>query len=134
MDLETGTGGKIANPSASQIAEELAALPGGVDSFAILSRDELTYIQTTGGPSAGFLLEYQEGSLDQHYRSTEETLSLSTITNAFQLYAAEDPSWRPLVTWKRDDPSQYSAGFPFLPVALIAAVVLGLTLWCWRAA
>ncbi len=110
------------------------ALPGGVDSFAILSRDELTYLQAGGGPSEGFLLEYQEGSLDQHYRSSEESLSLSTVTSAFRLYAAEDPSWRSGVTWKRDDLDQYSAGFPLLAIALITAAVLGLILWWWRAA
>jgi hypothetical protein len=134
MDLETGTGRTIANPSESQIAEALAALPGGDDSFAILARDELTYIQTAGSPSEGFLLEYQAGSLDQHHRSTENTLPLSTVTNAFQRYAAEDPSWRSLVTWQRDAPSPQAARFPLLPVAVLAAALLGLALWWWRAA
>jgi hypothetical protein len=40
MNFETNTGRKIADPSASQIAAELASLSGG-DSFAILSRDDI---------------------------------------------------------------------------------------------
>ena len=132
MNLETGTGRKIANPLPSQIAEELTALPGGVDSFAILSRDAPTYIQTSGSPSEGFVLEYQATSTDQHYRSIERALPLGTVANAFQLYAAEDPAWRSLVSWERDDLGQYSSGFPALPVALVLAALLGLVLWWWR--
>lgn len=131
MNLETSAGQKLANPSASQIAEQLATLPAGVGSFAILLRDELTYIETAGAPSEGFILEYQDGSIEEHYRSTEENLPLSTVTNVFQLYAVGDPSWPSLATWEHDD---LRRGFPLLPVALIAAVVLGLVLWWWRAA
>ncbi len=103
MNLETGTGRQLADPSASQIAEELAALSSGGDSFAVLSRDELTYIQAAGARSEGFILEYQAGSIDQHYRSTDSNLPLSTVTDAFQLYAAEDSSWQSRTTWRRED-------------------------------
>ena len=102
MNLETNTGRKLADPSASQIADELAALPGG-DSFAILSRDELTYVQAAGARTEGFVLEYQTGSIDQHYRSTDSNLPLSTVTDVFQRYAAEDDSWQSRTAWRRDD-------------------------------
>lgn len=134
MNLETDAGRKLANPSASQIAEELEALSGRADSYAILSRDERSYIQAAGGPSEGFLLEYQEGSIEQHYRSTQSNLPLTTVTNAFQLYAADDSSWRSLVPWEHDDLSQHSGGLRLLPLFLIVAALAGLALWWWRAA
>jgi hypothetical protein len=133
LEFETGSGPKIFEPTSSQIAEELAALPGGIDSFAILSHDEMTYIQAAGGASERFLLEYQEGSIDQHYRSTSNDLSLSTVTEAFSLYASGDPSWKSLATWEREDLSQYSPAFPLLPMALIGAAILALIAWLWRA-
>ncbi len=102
MNFETNTGRKIADPSASQIAAELASLSGG-DSFAILSRDDLTYVQAAGTRREGFVLEYQEGSLDQHYRSTENNLHLSTVTDVFQLYGAEDSAWQSRTSWRRED-------------------------------
>ena len=104
MDFETDAGRKIADPSASQIAAELASLPDG-GSFAILSlsRDNLTYVQALGNRTEGFILEYQSGSLDQHYRSTEDNLNLSTVTDVFQLYAAEDSSWQSRTKWQRED-------------------------------
>ncbi len=102
VNLETNTGRKLADPSASQIADELAALSGG-DSFAILSRDELTYVQAAGARTEGFVLEYQMGSIDQHYRSTDSNLPLSTVTDVFQRYAAEDDSWQSRTAWRRED-------------------------------
>jgi hypothetical protein len=129
VNLETGTGRKLTDPSASQIAEELAALSGGGDSFAVLSRDELTYIQAAGARSEGFVLEYQEGSIDQHYRSTEDNLHLSTVTDVFQLYAVGDSAWRSRATWRHDDLVQHSGCLPLLGIALAAPTILGLVLW-----
>lgn len=135
MYLETGSGLKIDDPSASQIADELASLPGGTDSFAILSQDDdLHYMQTADNPSGGFVLEYHDGSLDQHYRATDNNLPLAVVTNAFQLYAAKDSSWRTVVAWEHHDLSPSASGFPLLPAALVAAAILGLVLWRWRAA
>jgi hypothetical protein len=134
MNLETSAGRSVANPSASQIAEELAALPGGADCYAILSLDDLTYIQTAGRPPEGFLLEYQDGSAERHYRSTERALPLSTVTNAFQLYARSDSSWRSVATWKQQDLSEPSGGSSRLRLALLAAAILALVVWWWRTA
>jgi hypothetical protein len=132
VKLEPGTGRSIEDPSASQIASELAALAGGVDSFAILSHDELTYIQTAGGPSEGLILEYQQGSTDQHFRSARNDLPISTVTRAFQLYAEHDSSWRSVAAWERDDIAQ-PANVP-LPVifAVVVALILLLVFWFHR--
>ncbi len=132
MDLTTGSGVAVSGPSAAQIAEVLAALPGGIDSYAILSESDLTYMQAAGGPSDGFILEYQAGSIEQHYRSVRHDLPLSTVSQAFQLYATGDGSWQKLATWEKEEIS--SAQFSLLPIALVAVIFVAAALWWWRAA
>lgn len=129
MQLEIGTGLRIDDPSASQIAHELAALPGGIDSYAILSQDDLTYLQTAGGSSDGFSLEYQEGSIDRHYRSPQNDLPLATVIRAFQLYAAQDSSWRSLVAWERDDLRPHASGLAPRVLGIVVAMAALAFLW-----
>ncbi len=140
MELSTGTGQQFSDPTPAEIAGVLASLPGGEDSFAILEQDDMVYIQTAGGASeAGFVLEYQEGSLERHYRSTNDELPLETVTRAFQLYAARNPAWKSLTSWEqedlglpanvapevaRDGPASY-----LLPVLLLIAAVIAVFLW-----
>src|SRR5262245_27991556 len=132
MDLTTGGGIAVSDPSAAQIAEVLAALPGRIDSFAILAKSELTYMQAAGGPADGFVLEYQAGSIEQHYWSVRDDLPLSTVTEAFQLYAAGDDSWQKLATWQKKQISGTSIGV--LPIALVAVLLVAAVLRWWRAA
>ena len=51
------------------IAKVLASLDGSRNVLATLERSELVYLQAEGGVRAGFVLEYQDGSLDQRFRS-----------------------------------------------------------------
>ena len=129
-----GTSGGVAvsDPSAARIEEVLAALPGGMDSFAIIAKSELTYMQAAGGPAAGFVLEYQAGSIDHHYWSVRDDLPLGTVTQAFQLYATGDESWQSLATWEKKEIS--GTFFGVLPIALVTLALLGALLWWWRAA
>lgn len=132
-----GDGAPVLSPSPEIIAENLAALPGGPDSFAILARDEMTYLQTAGGGSEPFVLEYQAGSLEEHY-AAEELLSLAAVTQAFQLYAAGDESWHGLVTWKKEDlassaPSLLdSSRVASWGYTLVVLVILALLIWWGR--
>src|SRR5262249_44625296 len=57
------------------------------------------YLQVTGGGSAGLALEFQDGSLDQHYRSKDPDLPLALVIDLFQRYARGDQSWRDEVEW-----------------------------------
>jgi hypothetical protein len=129
----------ISDPSASTIAEVLATLPESRYSFAILGGSELTYMQATRGPADGFVLEYQVGSIEQRYWSVRQDLPLGTVTQAFQLYAAGDESWRNLATWKKTETSgtqKDTSRTPFrvLPIAFVALGIVAALLWWWRAA
>jgi hypothetical protein len=132
MELTTGTGIRIDGPTAEQVAEVLAELPGGADSFAILASSEMTYIQTSGAPAEGFILEYQADSADHHFTALRDDLPLETVVEAFQRYAAGDTSWRSLVNWNRTEITAGSRNMlaPTLAVAVIAAAIL----WWWFAA
>jgi hypothetical protein len=133
MRLELSDGSGLDDPTPEQIAEALAALPADAGSFAILSREELTYLQTSGSAKEGFVLEYQEGGLDQHYQSVAKQLPLDLVTRAFQCYAAADESWRELTAFEHEAPG----GAPWLPRGVVAAalaVAAALVALCWRAA
>lgn len=49
------------------ISRSVSSLTGEGDSFAILAKAPEVYMQTSGGPSQGFVLEYRNGSEDEHY-------------------------------------------------------------------
>ena len=48
------------------IESSISALKGEVDSFAILSKDEMTYMQALCTEN-GFIVQFQIGSIDEHY-------------------------------------------------------------------
>lgn len=98
MKLESENAPTLRNPDARGITDSLAAVQG----FAILSKDEMTYIQTSGSATSGFVLEYQEGDTDQHYRCPD-TLSLPQVTKAFLSYAQGTDSWKTALNWEKED-------------------------------
>jgi hypothetical protein len=96
-----GFGESVEQPSAEQLEEALRSLPGGPDSFAILTRSEGSYIQVLGGGESGYVLEYQEGSLDRHYFCPDPDLGIDAVVAAFQSYARDDDDWRTALSWRR---------------------------------
>jgi len=96
MRLETENGGTIHDPSGGEIIAALNQLDG----FAILSHDELTYLQAAGTSQDNFVLEYQEGDTDEHFVCPDR-LSLNQITTAFMAYAQGNPSWRYAFRWEK---------------------------------
>ena len=93
-------------PDPQTIATVLAGLDGGRHVLATLGESELSYVQASGSVQSGFALDYQEGSLDRHYRSRDDTLSLERVTGIFQKYARGDATWRDGIDWAHD---------PFVP-------------------
>jgi hypothetical protein len=87
------------DPDAGTIAKILAALDGDRHVLVTLGRSDLTYVQASGSARTGLALEYQEGSLDRHYRSGGGLVPLETATDIFQRYARDDESWRARVAW-----------------------------------
>src|SRR5690349_6982490 len=71
------------------------------EAFAILSRDDNTYIQTVRTPDGGFGLEYQEGSVNMHYGCYDEDLDEAKVLRAFTLYLHEDAHWPDGLTWEK---------------------------------
>jgi len=97
LEIEGEVIGK--NPSSEAIAKALSSLDGKNKSFAILERDRLTYIQASGSIKDGFSLEYQDGSLKEHYCCSDD-LSLKNATEAFQSYAKGENNWQKALKWK----------------------------------
>lgn len=97
LDLEDGT--IYDDPTPREVAEALASLDGDANSFAIIGRDEMEYLQASGGVGAGFRVEYQAGSLREHYRCPER-ISLYRATRLFQKYAVGDDTWRQDLPWE----------------------------------
>jgi hypothetical protein len=87
--------------------EDLLAHIAGED-FAILSADPNTYIQygAQAGAAGGqalpdtYILEYQEGSLHQHYRAAD-ALAPELVQEAFAKYLRGDLSWRSDFRWEK---------------------------------
>ena len=88
---------EIANPTLDQIENAICVLHS---LFVILSRreDEFMQVRPTG---CGWLLEFQDGSVDEHYQCTNKELPLKEVTAALHAYRAGDDSWRESLEWKR---------------------------------
>lgn len=98
------TSEKISDPTAEQLKQSLASLPGGDDSFVIYAKenDSCTYMQTAGSSKEGFRLEYREGTPDAHF-ICKQVLNLLEVQNAFSWYASGDERWKNVLPWARLD-------------------------------
>ncbi|NNM00941.1 MAG: hypothetical protein HKO62_09345 [Gammaproteobacteria bacterium] len=111
------------------IAEAIQSLTGDVDSFAILAASEMSYIQTAGDPGTGFDLEYQNGSLKEHYYCTSGPLTAKQVVDAFQRYAKGDDRWQKDLGWKREDLAVPASPVPLKTVVVVAGLVVLLVAW-----
>jgi hypothetical protein len=121
-----------ADPDAATIAKVLASLDGGRHVLASLGDSELTYVQVSGSVQTGFGLEYQEGSLDAHYKSRATELPLERVTDVFQRYAVGDGSWRQGVEWDHvpyvpEKVAWYSTWVGYTIILLIVITLI----WLW---
>jgi hypothetical protein len=73
------------------------------EEFAILGPDPDTYIQCAEQkePPHGYVLEYQDGSLDRHYQAVDGPITLDRVISAFIKYLRRDPSWRSDFRWEK---------------------------------
>jgi hypothetical protein len=99
MELELESGKTIRNPTEA----DLASIDG--EAFAILSCDADTYLQCAEQqePPWEYVLEYQDGSLDEHYRAMDAPITLERVLAAFSKYLRGDASWRKDFRWERMD-------------------------------
>jgi len=77
------------------IADILRDLPERPDPFVILGgSDEQRYMQTLWTPE-GFILEFQEGGIDRHYRCARRDFTADEVSLALGQYLAWNGQWRP---------------------------------------
>lgn len=128
MKFESEASAPIVDPSELEIRDGIEKINGKENNFAILSIDEMTYIQTVGSPSAGFRLEYQNGSLDDRWKTSGRAVSQSEAIAAFLSYRNQDEHWKQKLHWEKGDLSagdtQKSSG-GCLSLIVLAAGALG---------
>ena len=74
------------------IKKSISELKNEVDSYAILSIDDMNYIQALA-TEHGFVVQFQNGSLDEHYEF-DTYLSRPQTINLFQAYLQEIEKWQ----------------------------------------
>jgi hypothetical protein len=81
---------------------DILSLIEGED-FAILGGDPDTYIQFAEQrePPYQYVLEYQDGSLDQHYNAVDGPITIDRVKAAFLKYIRGDLSWRSDFEWEK---------------------------------
>ncbi len=97
MNLTLESGRVIHDPTESDIVVSIES-----EGFAILGGDYtyIQYVKESGGDGR-YTLEYQEESLDSHYRATDEPITLDRVRSAFIKYVRGDESWRSDFRWER---------------------------------
>lgn len=97
MDLTLESGRVIRNVSDHDL---LTAIHG--EQFAILEADAGAYIQCARTDSPGeFALEFQDDSLDEHFRAVDGPITLDRVIEAFIKYRRGDASWRTNFRWEK---------------------------------
>lgn len=105
------------------ITGSLQALNSDDDSFLILSKDGMSYIQTCKTSDGHYVLEYQEGSLAEHYECADEMLNFQKVSMAFTSYLNGTDEWKTALTWQPLGSSESSNGAA-RPVKLLVLVVV----------
>ena len=112
------------------IEDSIYSLVDGDSSFVILSRDELSYIQTRNIVGNGYALEYQEVTRDEHYICSKAHLSVEDIAKAFQSYFSEDEHWKKDFDWKKEGSGSFTGNFVAdLVIGFVILLILGVIIW-----
>lgn len=101
MTLELEDGTVFEQPSEHDIEQAIGSLGNREDSFAILSQDSTTYVQTAGSRDTEYYydLEYQEEDTKHHYR-VPWPVSHDVVVSVFKRYAKGDVSWKDECQWE----------------------------------
>ncbi len=99
MNLEFESGLLIENATEGDLYAKLFE----DEAHAILAVDDLTYLQCAlrDEPPGTYFLEYQDGSLNRHFRVSDGPVLLDRVLTAFQKYLRGDESWRFDFTWEK---------------------------------
>ena len=90
------------DPSPVAIQKAVSAVEEQKEEFAILERGAsgLRYVQCYGD-SEGFQLEYQDGSLQQHYEFAGGLTHKETVLRVFLGFFRGDGKWKQELPWRR---------------------------------
>lgn len=114
----------------SIIEQKLKSLTNEGESFLILSKSFLTYMQTNGSFKDGFVLEYQIDNTDQHYKCITEPLTNEQVVKAFKNYLAGNDKWKTDLIWEKeiipnDNENNYESSTSYTVIlALIGAAIV----------
>lgn len=103
MKLENSFEEIIKDPSEQDIRNMFEGFgENDMDDFIILSKNNMNYIQSAIGEKEeeGFILEYQDGSLDKHYIATDRDLELNRIIEIFISYNSGEEKWKSELQWE----------------------------------
>jgi hypothetical protein len=91
----------IDNPTNEQITATLELLNADGNSFALLEITDMIYLQTRSRADSDYIVEYQAGSLEQHFQATIADLKL--LASLFHDYADGNNRWHSKCDWERLD-------------------------------
>jgi hypothetical protein len=100
MRLELDDETTIENPSKEEIRSALLSLHVPGREFAILESAPGYYVQVAKNEDGSYALEYQQGSLKQHYGLEDVVADEAEVIDAFLSYASGDDRWRYMFEWR----------------------------------
>lgn len=105
------------------IAEAVNAVADLKTNFAILTLDDLSFMQVAGG-TGGLVLEYRDSQTDEHFVVKGESLSAEDVIAAFESFAGGDGAYKEAAAWEPLEQATSSAGCGSAVLMLIAMVGL----------
>jgi hypothetical protein len=104
-ELDIGGGCKITSPKPEDVRKAVQSVKIDEDLFLILSKgaNGYSYMQAILEKPGKWLLEYQDGHLDEHFQATRLVDSDAIITS-FTRYLYGEEDWRIARSWKRVPP------------------------------
>jgi hypothetical protein len=103
MKLVLSSGDEFSDPTDEQIERALGQLDVERDGegFAVLERDQMSYLQVGGDRRMGFDMEYQAGDRQNHFRCDRQDFSLDEAVQALIEYRDGRIEWDRYGNWSR---------------------------------
>jgi len=110
------------------IAEAVNAVADLKTNFAILTLDDLSFMQVAGG-TAGLVLEYRDAQADEQFVVKEQVLTAEDVVAAFESFASGDGAYKEAAKWEpiEETPSASGCGSAVLMMVAMPAVVYWLS-------
>jgi len=98
LELEDNT--VINDPTHSQVEKVIRSLRTSGRSFAILEKQPGYYMQTVKNDDGSFTVEYQDGSLEQHFESSYY-IYVDEVIEILLQYLDGCTNWKSRHVWKQ---------------------------------